>query len=725
MRNVCKVKADVGGSEFSVETGRLAKQADGAVMVRYGDSVVLVTAVMSKEAREEVSFFPLTIDVEERMYAAGKFPGGFVKRETRPGERAILTARLIDRPLRPTFPKGFRNDVQVIATTLSADQINPLDVLALNGASAALTISKIPFNGPIGAIRIGKNGDNWLINPSFQDLVDSELDIVVAGTKDAILMVEGGAKFVPEDVILEALIRGHEAVKEMVDLQLELKKEYEKVSGGLIEKISFESLKVDSELEKEIRSFITSRMAESIQIKEKEESEAIRSEIRKETIEKFKDYGHGVSGGAMPEIQEDLDQIELTGLVKNLKAQINSIFNAVEKEEFSKLVLEEKKRPDGRKLNEIRPINCEVGLLPRTHGSGLFTRGQTQVLTSLTLGTASDAQIIDNLDIEESRRFLHQYNFPPFSVGEIGFMRGPKRRDIGHGALAEKAMLPVIPSIDDFPYTVRLVSEVLESNGSSSMASVCGSTLALMDGGVKIKAPVAGVAMGLVFRDDKFEVLTDIQGIEDHIGDMDFKVAGTAEGITAFQMDMKVFGVSKEILEAALKQAKEARLFILEKINKAISAPREEMSTYAPRIISFKVPQDKIREIIGPGGKVIRGIIEETGVNIDIEDDGTVFIAAKDLNDGEKAKKYIDQIIKEIEAGSKYIGTVTRTTNFGAFVEITPGKEGLIHISRLSDKRVEKVEDVVKVGDKVNVEVIEVDKQNRVNLSLISLVTLK
>lgn len=714
MRNVCRVKADVRGQEFSIETGKMAKQADGAVMVRYGDSVVLVTAVMAKEAREEVNFFPLTIDVEERMYAAGKFPGGFVKRETRPGERATLTARLIDRPLRPTFPKGFCNDVQIIATTLSADQVNPLDILALNGASAALTISKIPFNGPIGAVRIGKNGDNWLINPTFQDLIDSELDIIVAGTKDAILMVEGGARFVPEDVVLEALMRGHEAVKEMVDLQLELKKECEKVNNEPIEKISFESLKIDSELEKEIRSFITLRMAESIRVKEKEESEALRSVIRKETIEKFKDYVFS---------EESLDQIELVGSVKNLKAQINLIFSAVEKEEFSKLVLEEKKRPDGRKTNEIRPISCEVGLLPRTHGTGLFTRGQTQVLTALTLGTASDAQIIDNLDIEESRRFLHQYNFPPFSVGETGFMRGPKRRDIGHGALAEKAILPVIPSIDDFPYTIRLVSEVLESNGSSSMASVCGSTLALMDGGVKIKAPVAGVAMGLVFRDNKFEILTDIQGIEDHIGDMDFKVAGTAEGITAFQMDMKVFGVSREILEVALKQAKEARLFILEKIDKAISAPREEMSAYAPRIISFKVPRDKVREIIGPGGKVIRGIIEETGVNIDIEDDGTVFIASKGLENGEKAKKYIDQIIKEVEAGSKYLGTVTRTTNFGAFVEITPGKEGLIHISRLSDRRVEKVEDVVKVGDKVNVEVIEVDKQNRVNLSLIGLAT--
>ncbi|MBI4744424.1 MAG: polyribonucleotide nucleotidyltransferase [Actinobacteria bacterium] len=724
MANVCRVKADVEGREFSIETGRLAKQADGAVLAQYGETAVLVTAVVSKDSREEADFFPLTIDVEEKMYAAGKFPGGFVKRETRPGEKATLTARLIDRPLRPSFPKGFCNDVQIIITVLSADQVNSPDVLALNAASAALTISKIPFNGPIGAVRVGKIGDNWLINPTFQDIINSELDIVVAGTKEAILMVEGGAKFVPEDIALEALTRGHDAVRRIIDTQLELREEHEKINGP-IEKMSFESLKINPELEKEVRVFITSRIAEAIKIKKKEESEEALSEIRKEAIEKFKDHTslepessdiayEGVAG----EVEE------LAKKSKLLKAQVNAIFKTVEKEEFVKLVLEEKRRPDGRKTNEIRPISCEVGLLPRAHGSGLFTRGQTQVLTVLTLGTASDAQTIDNLDIEESRRFLHQYNFPPFSVGEIGFLRGPKRRDIGHGALAERALLPVIPSGEDFPYTARLVSEVLESNGSSSMASVCGSTLALMDGGVNIKAPVAGIAMGLVLKDNKFEVLTDIQGIEDHIGDMDFKVAGTAEGITAFQMDIKVPGVNKEILEAALNQAKEARLYILDKINSAIGKPREEMSAHAPRIISFKVPTDKIREIIGPGGKIIRGIIEETGVSIDIEDDGTVFIAGKDVEMSDRAKRYIDQIVEEIEVGNKYLGIVTRVTNFGAFVEITPGKEGLIHISRLSDKRVEKVEDVVNVGDKVKVEVYEVDRQNRINLTLLGLVTL-
>ncbi len=682
------VEIEVEGKSFSFETGKLAKQANAAVMVRCEDTMVLVTVVGASKPREGVGFFPLTVDVEERMYAAGKIPGGFIKREGRPSEKSILTARLIDRPLRPCFSKDYHNEVQIVATILSVDQINPPDVLAIMGASAALIISDLPFKDPIGAVRVSRVGERWVINPTFQELEHSDMDLVVAGTSDRILMVEGDAKEVPEEEILAALGRAQEAIVRFIELQQKLRDDIgqpkQEVSRG-----------EDAEaIEEKVRTLAANRLAHALKNADKLQREQAVDDIRQEVME------------------------SLLTLYEGKEADIAQALSKIEREEVRKMILNENIRPDGRKPEEIRPVSVEVGILPRTHGSGLFTRGQTQVLTVATLGATGEEQLLDGLGVEESKRFLHHYNFPPFCTGEIGFMRGPKRRDIGHGALVERAILRTIPSEDEFPYTIRVVSEVLESNGSSSMASVCGSTLALMDAGVPIKSPVAGIAMGCVKEGNEVVILTDIQGMEDALGDMDFKVAGTARGVTAIQMDIKG-DINLDILAKAMEQAKEARMFILDKIMQVIAQPRAELSEYAPRIITMKIKQDKIREVIGPGGRVIRSIIDETGATIDIEDDGTIFISSKDKEAGEKARQMIELITKEVEVGSRYLGTVTKTTNFGAFVEIMPGKEGLVHISKLSPRRIHRVEDVVNVGDKILVEVIEIDRQDRINLAAV------
>ena len=690
--NSKSIDIELAGRTLTIETGSLARQADGAVTVRCGDTIVLVAAVGSKEPREGVDFFPLVVDVEERMYAAGKIPGGFIKREGRPSEKSILNARLIDRPIRPSFPKNFRNELQIISTVLSVDQINPPDVLGLVGASAALTISDIPFANPVGAVRVGRVDDRWIINPTFQELEQSVLDLIIAGNKDAILMVEAEASEVSEDLILEALLYGHEAIKTIIE-NLE---NFRETVG--IPKWELVVSEIDETIKNEVRELALEKVREVLKIHEKQSREDQVKQLREQTVAEILEKS--------PEACEK-------------EKDIRAAFAQLEKDETRRMVLEENIRADGRGLDEIRPISCGVAVLPRTHGSGLFTRGQTQVLSILTLGTVSQGQMVDGIGIEESKRFMHHYNFPPFCTGDIGMMRGPRRREIGHGALVERALVAVIPDESEFPYTVRLVSEVLESNGSSSMASVCASTMALMDAGVPIKAPVAGIAMGLVKEDDKVAVLTDILGMEDALGDMDFKVAGTEQGVTALQMDMKVEGVDSEILREALGKARSARLFILDKIKEVIPAPREDISEFAPRIITLKIAQDKIREVIGPGGKIIRSIIEETGATIDIEDDGTVFIASRDELSAEKARQMIEMITKDAKRGDQYLGTVTKTTNFGAFVEILPGKEGLVHISRLAKGRVAKVEDVVNVGDKILVEVVDIDRQNRISLAAV------
>lgn len=678
--------------EYIFSTGKIAKQADGAVTVQTGGTVVLVTAVAQKTPREGTDFLPLTVDVDEKMYAAGKIPGGFYRREGRPSEAAILTARLIDRPLRPTFPKGFNHETHIMATILSVDQVNPPDVLALNGASLALLISGIPFNEPVAAVRVGRVSGQWLINPTFSELDQSDLDLVVAGTKQAILMVEAGAKQVTERDVLQALNVGHQAIKQLIAMQEEFAIQVAKPRW------EFTPPQIDPELEAKVRELATAPIEQALRNPDKlareEALEAVKTDILNKLV------------------------VEMEA-VEGLEKTVKSLFATIEKETVRRLIVEENIRVDQRRPDEIRPISIEVGVLPRTHGSGLFTRGQTQVLSVLTLGTTREEQLIDGLGVEESKRFMHHYNFPPFSTGETGRLTGPRRREIGHGALAERALLSVIPDEESFPYTIRIVSEVLESNGSTSMASVCGSTLALMDAGVPIKAPVAGIAMGLVKEGDKVAVLTDIQGIEDALGDMDFKVAGTSEGITALQMDIKISGVTEEILATALEQAKKARLFILEKMKAVISGPRPEISPYAPRIISLKIPVEKIREVIGPGGRIIQGIIAATGVTIDIEEDGSVFIASKDSVSGLEAKKMIESIVKEIEPGDIFVGKVTKTTAFGAFVELKPGKEGLVHISRLAKRRIKRVEDVVKEGDRLPVKVVEIDAQNRISLTAI------
>ncbi|AKU27745.1 polyribonucleotide nucleotidyltransferase [Geobacillus stearothermophilus] len=679
---------DVAGRPLVIETGELAKQANGAALVRYGDTVVLSTATASREAKN-VDFFPLTVNYEERLYAVGKIPGGFIKREGRPSEKAILASRLIDRPIRPLFAEGFRNEVQVVSMVMSVDQDCSPEVAALIGASTALTISDIPFEGPIAGVIVGRVDGQFVINPTVEQMEKSDLHLVVAGTKDAINMVEAGADEVPEEVMLEAIMFGHEEVKRLIAFQEEIAAQVGK------EKMEVVLYEPDPELEAEIRQLAEADIKRAVQVPEKLARDAAIEDVKAGVIAKYE--------------AEEADEEKLK--------QVQEILHKLVKEEVRRLITVEKIRPDGRKVDEIRPLSSAVGVLPRTHGSGLFTRGQTQVLSVCTLGALGDVQILDGLDLEESKRFMHHYNFPPFSVGETGPMRGPGRREIGHGALGERALEPVVPSEREFPYTIRLVSEVLESNGSTSQASICASTLAMMDAGVPIKAPVAGIAMGLVKQDDHYTILTDIQGIEDHLGDMDFKVAGTRKGVTALQMDIKIKGLTRDILEEALMQARKGRLEILDHMMQTLSEPRKELSKYAPKILIMHINPDKIREVIGPSGKQINKIIDETGVKIDIEQDGTIFISSVDEAANQKAKQIIEDIVREVEVGKVYLGKVKRIEKFGAFVELFNGKDGLVHISELAEERVGKVEDVVSIGDEILVKVTEIDKQGRVNLS--------
>ena len=678
---------DVAGRRLSIEAGRVAEQANGAVVLRQGDSVVLSTAVMSKEPREGIDFFPLTCDYEEKLYAAGKIPGAFMRREGRPSEVAIIASRLTDRPLRPLFPDGFRLDIQVVSTVLSVDQENDPTILSINGASTALVISDIPWAGPVGAVRMGFLDGALVVNPPMSRMADSDLDLVVAGTADAILMVEAGAKGVSEQIVVEALEMAHVAIKQLCTAQLELQQQI-----GL-PKREYTPPTYPHQVVEVVSEYLALRLDQAAFGPDKAAREASTDDLRKKTIADL--------GERFPE------HIGILG----------KLFDKKLKDRVRERIIEEGVRIDGRGLKDVRQITVEVGVLPRTHGSGLFTRGQTQALTIATLGSMSDQQKLDGLSADEFKRYMHHYNFPPFSVGEARPLRGPGRREIGHGALAERALLAVIPSVDEWPYTMRLVSEILSSNGSTSMASVCGSTLALMDAGVPIKAPVAGIAMGLVTREGKYAVLTDIQGVEDNLGDMDFKVAGTRDGITALQMDIKIKGLPHEILAQALEQAREARLFVLDKMLAVLPRPRTELSAYAPRITTIHINPDKIRDIIGPGGKMIRKITEETGAQIDVEDDGRVFIAAVDQEGGQRAIDWIKGLTDEVEVGKIYRGKVVRIMAFGAFVEILPNQDGLVHISKLTDHRVERVEEVCNVGDEIVVKAVEVDSQGRLNLS--------
>ncbi|MBP1931541.1 polyribonucleotide nucleotidyltransferase [Ammoniphilus resinae] len=677
---------DLGGRTLTVEYGKVAKQANASVMVRYGDTVVLSTVTASNEP-SKLDFFPLTVNYEERLYAVGKIPGGFIKREGRPSEKAILASRLIDRPIRPLFPDGFRNEVQVVNIVMSVDQDCSSEIAAMVGTSIALSISDIPFNGPIGGVVVGRIDGEFILNPTVTQQAASDIHLVVAGTKDAINMVEAGANEVPEEVMLEAIMFGHDHIRSIVQFVEEIQKKVGKP------KMEVKLHQVDPEIDMAVREFAKGRLVEAVRIEEKQARQEAIDAINEEALAHFEE--------TYPEGQAIVSEV---------------LYNIV-KEEVRRLITHDKVRPDGRAITEIRPITTEVDLLPRTHGSGLFTRGQTQALSICTLGALGDVQILDGLGIEETKRFMHHYNFPPFSVGEARPLRPPGRREIGHGALGERALEPVIPSEEVFPYTIRLVSEVLESNGSTSQASICASTLAMMDAGVPIKAPVAGIAMGLVKDGEHVTVLSDIQGMEDHLGDMDFKVAGTAEGVTALQMDIKIEGIDRTILEQALRQAKEGRMFILSKMLEAIDKPKEVLSQYAPKILTMKIHPDKIRDVIGPGGKQINKIIEETGVKIDIEQDGRVFIASVDQVMNQRAKEIIEDLVREVAVGQTYLGTVKRVEKFGAFVEIFPGKEGLVHISQLAEERVAKVEDVVSVGDQIMVKVTEIDNQGRVNLS--------
>jgi polyribonucleotide nucleotidyltransferase len=769
------LSVEIAGREITFETGKLAKQADGAVVVREGDTMVLATAQGKTEAREGADFFPLTVDVEERMYAAGKIPGGFFKREGRPTERAILTARMIDRPIRPLWPKGFKNEVHVVATTLSADLVSAHDILAINGASAALMISPLPFLGPVGAVRMGLIDGELVVNPTLAEVEQGEstLDLIVVGTKDALTMVEAGAGEIPEELLLEALERAHEEIRKLCELQedlqrqvgkakwldSELTEELEREHGDKIhQRISSDGLREGAtaveEIVEEINPPLTMESTEDEIIKrmqiraslalilERIRLEAVDSPVREQFEDDLK---------ALTDAEQDPKELKSAKrqlLFSRIEEQVQLPFpvaqvagdgdeppakdsitrqyikkaaEAIYKELVRRKIAVEKRRPDGRGSEDIREITCEVGVAPRPHGSALFTRGQTQIMTLLTLGTAKEGQRIDDLSLETDRRYMHHYNFPPYSVGETGFMRGPKRRDIGHGALAQRALEPVIPSAEEFPYTIRLVSETLESNGSSSMGSVCGSTLALMDAGVPIKAPVSGIAMGLVKEGDDYTILTDIQGAEDHLGDMDFKVAGTREGITALQMDIKITGVTQEILRNALEQAKRAREFILDKMLEAIPEPRKELAGHAPRISSVKIDPEKIGMVIGKGGETIRSLEADYDVQIDIEEDGNVLIYATEGDKANAAITAITQLTKSPEVGDEYTGKVVKTTQFGAFVELTKGTDGLLHVSNVGPGRVGHIEDVMTRGDVVDVIVQEVDKdRGRIGLKLVA-----
>ena len=681
-----------GGRQLTVEIGQLAKQANGAVLVRYGDTVVLTAAVGTKQAKD-TDFFPLTVNYEEKMYAAGKIPGGFIKREGRPSEHATLTARLIDRPIRPMFAEGFRNEVQITNTVMSVDPNCPPEMAAMFGSSLALCISDIPFDGPIAGVDVGRVNGEYVINPTTEQKENSDIELSVAGTATAINMVESSAKEVNEEDMLGALLFGHEEIKKLVAFQEEIVREVGK------EKMEVILLSFDPAIEAQVKDLFSQAMIHAIQTEEKLAREANIEKVKETAIEHFE------------AVLEEND--EKAGLLK----QVSQIVDNLEKDEVRRLITEEKVRPDGRKIDEIRPLSSEIDLLPRVHGSGLFTRGQTQALTSATLAPLGEYQVIDGLGIEEGKRFIHHYNFPQFSVGSVGRAGSPGRREIGHGALGERALKQVIPSPEDFPYTIRLVSEVLESNGSSSQASICAGTLALMAAGVPIKAPVAGIAMGLISNGTNYTVLTDIQGLEDHLGDMDFKVAGTKDGITALQMDIKIQGITEQILREALTQAKKARFEILEELTSTIAEPRKELSPYAPKIEMISIHPDKIKVVIGRGGETINSIIDETGVKIDIDQEGHVSIASTDAAMIQRAKEIIEDLTREIEVGQVYEGTVRRIEKFGAFVEIAKGKDGLVHISELAHERVGKVEDVLALGDKVTVKVIEIDGQGRINLS--------
>jgi polyribonucleotide nucleotidyltransferase len=697
--DVSRVELELSGRTLSFETGLVAQQADGAVVVRYGDSTVLTTVVGEREPNASVGFFPLTVDYEERMYAAGKIPGGFIKREGRPTEAATLAARLTDRPIRPLFPKGYKSEVQVITTVMSADQENDPDILSINGASAALMISQIPWDGPIGAVRVGFVDGEIVVNPTESDLAGSTLDMVVAGTHDAIMMVEGESDQVPEETLVEGIERAHDEIRRIVDSQLELQGQAGK------EKWIFEAPATNESVESRVRDFLGDRLRATINNPDKVLRLEGTSNLREELLAQL----------AAPGDEESVPLVS---------KEIMDAFEAILKEEVRSSILDEGMRPDGRRSDEIRPIWIETGYLPRTHGSAIFTRGQTQVITVVTLGSTAEEQRLDSIGPDDRKRYIHHYNFPPFSVGEVRRLRGTSRRDIGHGALAERALLAVIPDAEEFPYTMRLVSEVVSSNGSTSMASVCGSTLALMDAGVPIAAPVAGIAMGLVTESgtNRYAILSDIQGMEDALGDMDFKVAGTAEGVTAIQMDIKVKGITAEVMRQALTQAREGRLFILGEMAQAIEQPRGELSRFAPRVIRLKINPEKIGAVIGPGGKMIRSIQEETGTRIDIEDDGTVSVASSDPTGAEAAIQRILGLTQElrIERGEIYNGKVVSIMPYGAFVEILPGKDGLVHISELSEDpaiRVNRVEDVLSVGDEITVMVTEVAPNGKVSLS--------
>lgn len=681
----------VGGRLLELEIGKVCEQTNGQVMVRYGDTVVNVTAVMSKN-RRDVDFFPLSCDYEEKMYAAGKIPGGYIKREGRPSEKATLTSRLMDRPLRPLFPKGLYNDVQVVATVLSIDHDASSEFAAMIGSSVALAVSDIPWEGPTGSVMVGRVDGELIINPDLAQREVSDISLTVAGTRDAIMMVEAGAGEVPEAEMLDAIFFAHEEIKKLVDFIDEIVSEIGKP------KLEMELETVDEELDREIRAFAEGKMRVAVHTQEKQERLENMDAVEIETQEAFAEK--------YPEGEKD----------------IAAILYQITKEQVRSLILDDGIRPDNRKYDEIRPIRIDTGFLPRTHGSGLFKRGQTQALSVATLGTVRDGQRLDGISEDTEKRYMHHYNFPGYSVGETRPLRSPGRREIGHGALAERAIIPVLPSVEEFPYAIRVVSEILSSNGSSSMASTCGSTLALMDAGVPIKAPVAGIAMGLVSREEadeskKIAILSDIQGMEDFLGDMDFKVTGTQKGVTAIQMDIKIHGLSREILENALRQAREGRMHIMEEMLAEISEPRAELSPYAPRIITMNIDPDKIGIVIGPGGKMITSITEETGAKIEIDDDGQIFIASVDQEGAELARRKIELLTKDVEPGEIYEGTVKRIMNFGAFIEVLPGKEGLLHISKMAKERVEKVEDVMNVGDKVTVKVTDIDSQDRINLT--------
>ena len=678
---------ELGGRTLTMEIGKIAKQANGAVLVRYGETAVVVAVTGTKEPREGVDFFPLTVDFEEKMYSVGKIPGGFIKREGRPSTNAILTSRLIDRPIRPMFPDGYHNDVQIVATAVSVDPDNAPDMPAMIGASTALSISDIPFEGPIAGVRIGLIDGQFIVLPTVDQMEKSELNLAVAGTKDAILMVEAGAKEVSEETMLDAIWFAHDQIKKIVEFQEKIQAEIGKP------KMAVPVYVPPADIVAAVKEYGEAKLKAALMDADKLRRDEMVGEVKEDIAEHFADQ--------YPDNGADVAYVTQ----KLIKAVVR------------RTIAVDKIRPDGRQLNEVRPVTCEVGILARPHGSALFTRGQTQVLNCTTLAPLREAQIIDGLGTEVTKRYIHHYNFPPYSVGETKPMRSPGRREIGHGALAERALLPVIPSEEEFPYAIRLVSEVLESNGSSSMASTCASTLSLMDAGVPIKAPVSGVAMGLVKDGDDFTILTDIQGLEDALGDMDFKVTGTEKGITAMQMDIKIDGINKEIFKQALAQAKEGRHFILGKMLECIPEPRKELSKYAPKITTLKIDPDKIKDIIGPGGKMIKKIVEETGAKIDVDDDGTVYVAAVNSESADKAVATIKGITAVPEVGKIYTGKVTRIMNFGAFVEFMPGKEGLVHISQLANERVNKVEDVVSIGDEIMVKLTEIDSKGRLNLS--------